>query len=219
MFIFTAKFNKKKAVALVLALAALLIAIVLIAGSGDRSDNKAAETAALSAIVKNNEQRVNYLKALGWEVEPTVLEQQKIVIPRSFTDVYKKYNEIQLAQGFDLSKYGGEEAMRYTYRILNHPHAAGTVVADIIVYKNEVIAGDVQSNALDGFMAGLEYPQTDAPAEPSAGSAAGPSSSDTLTAEDILTSQSSQAEGALTPDGAASEALPAEETAAASPAL
>ncbi len=200
-----------------LALAAILIAIVLIAGSGDRSENNAAETAALSAVVKNNEQRVNYLKALGWEVEPTVMEQQKIVIPRSFTDVYKKYNEIQLAQGFDLSKYGGVEAMRYTYRILNHPHATGTVVADIIVYKNEVIAGDIQSNALDGFMAGLEYPQTDEPAELSAGAAAGPESSDTLTAEEILTSPDSQAEGSLKLDGAASEALPAEE-AEASPA-
>lgn len=206
MFIFTAKFNKKKAVALVLALAALLIAIVLIAGSGDRSDNNAAETAALSAVVKNNEQRVNYLKALGWEVEQNALEQQKIVIPRSFTDVYKKYNEIQLAQGFDLSKYGGVEAMRYTYRILNHPHASGTVVADIIVYKNEVIAGDVQSNALDGFMAGLEFPPADTPVEPSAGAAAGPETSDTLTAEEVLTSDNSQADGSQTLDGAASEA-------------
>ena len=32
------------------------------------------------------------------------------------------------------------------------------VVADIIVYRNRVIAGDIQSNALDGFMVGLKYP-------------------------------------------------------------
>jgi len=29
------------------------------------------------------------------------------------------------------------------------------VVADIIVYRNKVIAGDVQSTALNGFMHGL----------------------------------------------------------------
>lgn len=164
MFIFTTKFNKKKAIAAVLLLAAILVVIVLIAGSkgtAGKSDTK--ETAALSAVVRNNEQRVNYLKALGWEVEQSVLEQQNIVIPREFTDVYKKYNELQLTQGFDLSKFGGVKAIRYTYLILNYPEATSTVVADIIVYKNEVIAGDVQSNMLDGFMAGLQFPAADTP--------------------------------------------------------
>ena len=33
--------------------------------------------------------------------------------------------------------------------------------ADIIVYRNEVIAGDVQSTALDGVYGRLEYPKTD----------------------------------------------------------
>jgi hypothetical protein len=185
MFIFTAKFNKRKAIAAVLVLAAVLVAIVLIAGNANNSNAK--ETAALSAVVKNNEQRVNYLKALGWEVEQNVLEQQKIVIPRKFTDVYKKYNEIQLAQGFDLSKFGGVEAMRYTYKVLNYPEATATVVADIIVFKNEVIAGDIQSNALDGFMAGLAFPKKDAPQ---------PSASDTMAADDQT------GEAAVNPDAA-----------------
>lgn len=161
MFIFTTKFNKKKAIVAVLVLAAILIAIILIAASNDRAN--AEETAALSAVVKNNDQRINYLKALGWEVDKTALEEQNIVIPRDFSDVYKKYNEIQLAQGFDLSKYGGIEATRYTYKVLNFPGTSGNVVADIIVYRNEIIAGDVQSNALDGFMVGLEFPSSAAP--------------------------------------------------------
>ncbi len=159
MLILTAKFNRKKAVAIVLALAVLLIVIILIAANTGK--NNANETAALSAVVKNNEQRVNYLNALGWEVDKNALEEQEVVIPRAFNDVYADYNALQKAQGFDLTQYGGLEAMRYTYKVLNYPGADGTVVADIIVYKNEVIAGDVQSNALDGFMVGLEYPKTD----------------------------------------------------------
>jgi hypothetical protein len=206
MFIFTAKFNKKKAIAAVLILAAILIAIILLAGGGDKTkDNaNASETAALSAVVKNNEQRVNYLKALGWEVEQNVLEQQKIVIPREFTEVYKNYNEIQQEQGFDLSKYGGAEAMRYTYRILNYPGATGTVVADIIVHKNEVIAGDVQSNALDGFMAGLEFPKEDAPEGADTQTLAADTDTETadeLTAEEVLTEN--------TGDSAAQNEVPA----------
>jgi len=169
MFIFTAKFNKRKAVLAVLLLAAVLIAIVLIAGSISRSKSlKAKEASALSAVVKTNEQRVKYLNSLGWDVDVNPIEEQKVVIPRKFTDVYERYNEIQKAQGFDLSKFGGVEARRYTYKVLNYPDYKGNVVADIIVYRNEIIAGDVQSNAFDGFMVGLKYPKQAASPKPSA---------------------------------------------------
>jgi len=47
------------------------------------------------------------------------------------------------------------EAMRYTYEILNYPTGDKGIVADIIIYRNSVIAGDVQSTALNGFMHGL----------------------------------------------------------------
>ena len=157
MFVFTTKFNRKKAVIAVIVLAVILIAVVMIAGSADRADTNSKETAALSAVVKNNDQRVKYLNSLGWEVEKKALEEQKVVIPREFPDVYKKYNEIQLAQGFDLSKYAGAEATRYTYKVLNYPDDDSHVVVDIIVYRNKVIAGEVQSSALDGFMVGLKY--------------------------------------------------------------
>ena len=45
----------------------------------------------------------------------------------------------------------------YLYKVLNHPKET-EVFADIIVYRGRVIAGDIQSAALDGFMNGLEYP-------------------------------------------------------------
>lgn len=161
MFIFTTKFSKRKAIVAVLILAAVLIAVILIAGAIGRSNaSKTKEAASLSAVVKNNDQRVNYLNSLGWEVDKSPLEEQKVIIPREFSDVYKKYNDIQKSQGFDLQRYGGIEAQRYTYRVHNYPGASGNVVADLIVYRNEIIAGDVQSNAFDGFMVGLRYPRT-----------------------------------------------------------
>jgi len=158
MFILTAKFSKRKAIVAVLILAVILIAVILIAGRAGQKKGNASETAALSAVVKNNEQRVKYLNSLGWEVEEEPIEEQKVIIPREFNDIYERYNDLQKMQGFDLSKYGGLEATRYTYKVLNFPDAKGMVVADIIVYRNRVIAGDIQSNALDGFMVGLKYP-------------------------------------------------------------
>jgi hypothetical protein len=43
--------------------------------------------------------------------------------------------------------------------VLNYPDYDDTVVADIIVYNNMVIGGDIQATAMDGFMSGLEFPQ------------------------------------------------------------
>jgi hypothetical protein len=146
MVIWTAKFNKKRAILAVAVLAAALIAIILFAG---RRDSGAPRPASL---VRNNDERVAFLNSLGWEVEETVLEQQQVLIPKEFGAVYEEYNALQLQQGFDLTKYAGMDAMRYTYRLLNYPDANVSAVADIIVCQNEVIAGDVQSNALDGFM-------------------------------------------------------------------
>lgn len=153
MFMYTAKFNRKKAVVAVLVLAAVLCAIIVIAGRFGRAGGA---DAALSAVVRNNRQRVGYLESLGWRVEEDALDEQKVKIPVSFSDVYLKYNALQIAQGFDLTRYGGVEATRYTYKVKNHPSSENDIVADIIVYKDKVIAGDIQSCAPDGFMNGLK---------------------------------------------------------------
>ena len=159
MVVFSTKFNKKRAVITVLALAAALVIIVLLAGRRDKNEAQV----TMGAVVRDNDERVSYLGSFGWQVEPQTIEEQAVLIPREFNDVYEKYNEIQTAQGFDLTKFAGVEAKRYTYRILNYPGEDSAAVADIIVYRNEIIAGDVQSTKLDGFMVGLKYPETSQP--------------------------------------------------------
>lgn len=154
MFIFTAKFNKRRAIVAVLVLAAVLIGIILLAGRRDAPDNANAVT---GRIVRDNADRVAYLQSLGWSVEEAALDEQAVTIPREFSEVYTRYNEIQLAQGFDLTRHGGAEAVRYTYRVTNHPSGDENAVADIIVCRDEIIAGDIQSVKLDGFMSGLEF--------------------------------------------------------------
>ena len=156
MFIYTAKFSKKRAVIAVLILGIVLTSVILLVGSrhGDST-----ETAALSAVVRTNEDRIAYLEGLGWQVQTEPIETQTVVIPKTFDGVYETYNALQIQQGFDLSSYGGMEATRYTYQITNYPNSSDQVVADIVVYRNRIIAGDVQSTALDGFMHGLAFPK------------------------------------------------------------
>ena len=153
MFIVTAKFDKRKIIGGALILVVLVAAAILLFSGG-----KDGEPASLTAVVRSNDQRVSYLESLGWLVTAKPIDEQTITIPRDFSDVYRTYNELQMAQGFDLTKYAGLEAVRYTYEVTNHPSATGSVVADIIVYRNEIIAGDIQCVSADGFMAGLSFP-------------------------------------------------------------
>ncbi len=156
MLVLTAKLDKKKAIILA---AAAVAAVILLIVTLSKPDDASVPTVAQMTVVKNNDERVDYLTSLGWQVEAEPMDSQTILIPKEMGSVYEAYNDIQRKQGFDLTGYGGLEATRYTYRVLNYPGAGNTdIVADIVVYRNEVIAGDVQSTAMDGFMHGLAYP-------------------------------------------------------------
>ena len=99
--------------------------------------------------------RIAYLAALGWEADPQTEQAQEVVIPRVFSGVFADYNKLQRQQGFDLSTYAGMDCTTYTYRIMNYPGTDDTVLAQLYIYKNRVVAGDIHSTALDGFMHGI----------------------------------------------------------------
>ena len=156
MFIYTARFSKKKTVVFLLILAAVLCAVIIAVGCFDRRAQAAEE--AFSQAAETNERRIEYLRSFGWEPGAEPVEEQQIVIPKEFSSVYDEYNKIQLSQGFDLSDYAGLDAVRYTYEILNYPDYTGKVFGDLILCNGRIIAGDIHASALDGFMHGLEMP-------------------------------------------------------------
>lgn len=127
----------------------LLIALLLVCGSAAESEARQGE------ILPENADRVAFLRDLGWEVEPEPVNRQEVIIPRSFTAVFENYNELQKQQGFDLADYQGMTVTLYTYEVVNWPDKGLTVLADLYLCRNRVIAGDVHSTALDGFMIGL----------------------------------------------------------------
>ena len=149
MFVYTAKLSRKKIVAAAVAAAAVVIAIILAVALGS------AGRAAGAPDMSKNADRVAWLRSLGREVDEEPLESRTVVIPRTFGGVYADYIALQREQGFPLEDYGGMEATRYTYRVTNWD-GDEEVVADMIVYGQTVIAGDLQCPALDGFMAALK---------------------------------------------------------------
>ena len=153
MFIITAKFSKKKALLIVLAIAVALTTIILLAGRRDQHNLENPD--AQNREVHTEQDIIAYLEHLGWQAAPQPLEVQEIIIPREFDHVFEAYNQMQISTGFDLSDYKGMPALRYTYEILNHPDQPQGVVADILIVNNRIIGGDIQSIHLDGFIHGL----------------------------------------------------------------
>ncbi len=107
-------------------------------------------------VASTVEKRTGFLAECGWQVDPATEQSQQILIPEHFSAVYESYNELQRQQGYDLIKYAGRNCTLYTYTVTNYPDKGQTVLADLYVYKNQIIGGDVHSTNLDGFMIGLK---------------------------------------------------------------
>ena len=106
--------------------------------------------------IKSNEDRINFLKQFGWEVESEPTSEKEVLIPEEFDKIFTGYNEIQRKQGLDLSDFKKKNVMRYTYVVTNYPDYDGTVYANILVYRNNVIGGDICSADVGGFVHGFE---------------------------------------------------------------
>ena len=155
MFVFTAKLTRKKLAAAVGGAGIVLIAVILLLSGRGRVE--ASGTAPTSVKnIKTNEARVDFLAAYGWEVTPEADSVQEVLIPKEFDSMFEEYNAMQTAQGFDLSKYRGKRVMRYVYKVENHPGGSREVYATLLMHKNTVIGGDIQSPELDGFIHGFE---------------------------------------------------------------
>ncbi len=148
----TAKVDVKKIVIAVVAVLALILGLVALFGGGE----KTAETAAPG--VSDNSARVEFLKSQGWEVKTSPKESGQVRIPQSATDVYRRYNDLQKSQGYDLTVYAGKTVMRYVYEVTNYPDATEPVYATILVYKNQIIGGDITDTSPKGTIRGFMNP-------------------------------------------------------------
>ena len=162
MMVMTAKVDKKKIVMVLAAVAALVAALIMLFG-GDRSSTP---TAALSPT--GNDGRVQFLKSFGWEVATSPVESGQVRIPQEGSEVFDRYNALQKSQGYDLSPYAGKTVMRYVYKIKNYPGATDPVYATVLVYKDQVIGGDVTDTSAKGVIRGFQMPEstTSAPTAP-----------------------------------------------------
>jgi len=97
-----------------------------------------------------------WLREQGWEVEEEPTSQMEVLVPAKFDQIYESYNDIQKAQGFDISRYKGETVTKYTYLVKNYPQEPDGVAANLLVRQGKIIAADLCSLELGGFLKGVK---------------------------------------------------------------
>ena len=159
MIILTAKLPRHRKLTIGVAVAALACCAALVRTLGGGPAREASASAVPRPKgVKSNEDRVAYLQSYGWEVSAEPLATEELLIPKEMDASYDDYLALQSGQGFDLSKYAGKRVKRYTYEITNYPTGETGILANLLIYKNTVIGGEVLSPQLDGFLHGLAMP-------------------------------------------------------------
>ena len=155
MMVMTAKVDFKKIAIGLVAVIGVIVALILLLG-GENTDTPTAASA-----VSNNDARVKFLTDFGWDVTTSPTESSQVRIPQEQSEVFERYNALQKSQGYDLSQYAGKAVMRYVYKINNYPGATDPVYATLLVYKNQIIGGDVTDTAAKGAIHGFKMPNAD----------------------------------------------------------
>ena len=157
MMVMTAKVDFKKLLGILAAIVGVIIVAILLFSAGDDAE-------ATAATVSDNDGRVLFLKEMGWEVSASPTESGQVRIPEQNSAVFSRYNALQKSQGYDLSQYSGKTVMRYVYKVNNFPNATEPVYATLLIYKNQIIGGDITDTSAKGAIRGLKQPGTDATA-------------------------------------------------------
>lgn len=154
MFIVTARLPKKRLLAGAVALCCCGLAVLALAFTlGGRA-------VAVSSEVKNikdNDDRLAYLSGLGWQTSSQPIATEELLIPEEFDESYTGYLQLQADQGFDLTQYKGRRVKRYTYQLTNYPSQDEPVQISLLIYKNRVVGGQIQSSS-GSFLHGLSLP-------------------------------------------------------------
>jgi len=160
MFIYSMRANTLKLIAVIcVALTVLITLIVFVPTYAIPQQNATDADANVNYTydkIKTESDIASFLSQFGWTVDAAPVEVKTVTIPSEFDKVYSAYNEMQKEQGLNLSKYKGKDVERYTFSVTNYKGYEGTVYANVLVYRNRVIGGDVCSADVTGFVHGFE---------------------------------------------------------------
>ena len=136
-------------------LAALVIVMLFVFIPKGEVESTVATTVKFDRI-KSDSDCAEFLMQFGYAVDQAPIESVEVTVPDEFDKVFAAYNELQKAMGLDLGRYKGKKVMRHTYKVTNYSGYSDTVYANVMVYKNKVVAADICSADPSGFAHGLK---------------------------------------------------------------
>ena len=151
MYIVSIKLDKTKILAAIASLC-LVVAVVCVVFPKQTAD---VLTSNVSTSAKSTQEHIAFLNAYGYNVTDKPIQIQEIIIPTEFSSDYEKYNELQKLSGFDLADYKNYRVKKYTYKVTDYKESNEEVVANLMIYNDEVIGGDISSTTLGGFTHGF----------------------------------------------------------------
>ncbi len=155
MFIYSVKASTLKfAGLLLLSVFALSMAVFLVPDQTSIAVENGSLTEKDFTHIESAEDRVRFLNLCGWDIETEAVAVTEVTIPAVFDGVYTRYNELQSVLGCDLSAYKNKTVKRYTYIVTNYDYD-GTVYANLLVFDDTVIGGDIATANVDGFQKSL----------------------------------------------------------------
>ena len=157
MFIWSIRASTLKFFAAVGASALILcLLVILVPAQAGAAEGGIAPTASeLSYRAEGVLEREAFLAEFGWQIDVGSEKAKTVTLPSEFDRVFAGYNEIQRAQGMDLTPYKGKAVESYTYTVKNYEASDQTVLATLLVYQNVIIGGDLCSEGADGFVKGF----------------------------------------------------------------
>ncbi|MBQ3210816.1 MAG: DUF4830 domain-containing protein [Oscillospiraceae bacterium] len=141
------KTTRKKALLIILSAAVLILLFIMARGiflPGTEYD------------LSTSDGREAYLNSLGWEIDKDTETFRTVVVPDKLDGIMAQYNRMQQAQGYDLEQHLGESCSQYSYELKNYTDSEGTVIVTLYIQDGELIAADIHSTAVNGFMHGLK---------------------------------------------------------------
>lgn len=116
--------------------------------------NNAFSSETISPVTNITSENIpDYIESFGFTVKKESKTVEKVKIPSVFNDVYENYNQIQIAQGFDLNKYKGKDVERFTFELMNTDE---NLLVNVYLYENTVIAADICSTSINGQISALK---------------------------------------------------------------
>ena len=139
--------TRKRALLIILTVAAIILTLII---------TRAIFLPGTEYDLDTLQGREAYLNSLGWEINKDSESFRTVIVPDELEGIMAQYNRMQQAQGYDLSLHLGESCSQYSYELTNYTECEDTVLVTLYIQNGELIAADIHTSAVNGFMHGLK---------------------------------------------------------------